>query len=183
MKRAYLLVVAMILLTAVLLTACTETKQTAIEILQSKCNEINSASKIEQKIEIKRGSLTNYLREVNYTKGDGYTAIGTEKTRNATDAEELYTTEQINEHYESTGSFVPGITLKVEYFAEGYNMTETSLVATIKGSDVTKVFTGNDLPTTDITLRLTVTDNHLSDLTISYTDSGNNVTISLKFTY
>ena len=181
------ILLAVMALAVMVLAACNETQQTAIEILQEKYNEISAAKTIEQKIEIKKGTLLNYARELTYTKGDGYDVTGTEKYRNDASQDEPFTVEQVNDHYEAVTSFVPALTLNVDYFNTGYNLTETSLAATVRAENISQVLKveGTDLklPTSGLTLQMTVTGDHLTNLTISYVSDGNNVTITLTFAY
>lgn len=183
-----LVVLTVMLMLAIMLVACENTKLTAIEILQERYNEIATAETIKQEIRITKGNFTQYESTKTYTKSEtGYSVTGSEKRLNDVDAEELYTVAEVTAQFSSAEEAKPTLKLDESYFEEGYRLTETGLTATVKAEHVKDVFGVTDAelkaPTSNLTLEMNVTGERLATLQIGYVSGYSNVTIVLTMGY
>lgn len=189
MKKRHILMMITLLFAAIALVACNTNEQlTPMQALQNKYNEITSASGIVQTITIKKGALMQFESEKTYLKTqDGYTVTGSEKRWNNSSASEPFTTTPINEQVGTAVGAAPTLKLNASYFEEGFRLTETGLVATVKQQNVKDVFGVGDsdlkAPTSDLMLELSVSAERLASVRISYTSNGSNVVITLSMNY
>ena len=156
-----------------------------VQTYAEKYAKTGEAAKIEQKIGIESGSLTQFESEKTYTKmGDGYTVKGTEKKLNGLDAEEAYTETAIDTTVKA-GTFEATLKFDETYYT-GLTVEDTQLKGTIKDDKVKDALSlSGTLPATPHSVALTVAadEAHITKIEISYVSGTSNVTISLTFTY
>lgn len=188
MKKRYLLVIALLVLTALVFAACEDGPLTEIEIMQLCYSGISDAKSIKQEIRITQGNITQYACDKTYVKTDsGYDVSGEERRLNDTDAEEAYTVTEVSDTLTSATEALPTLKLDESYFEEGYRLTATGLTAVIKEENVKEVFSLSDdaikSPTGDVEIELEVSGQKLSAVRVSYTSAGSNVSIELTMSY
>ena len=186
MKKRYILLTAILVLAALACAACT--KLTPMEQISKYYEETANATKIEQKIEIKKGSMLQYESTKTYSKQDsGYLVTGTEKTLNSLTAETPYIENTINETMQGNAEIVAALKLDESYFGEDLTIDGNGLTASVKSEHVKDVLTLTDselaAQVDNMKLSVTVSDAHLTALTITYDSGESDVTITLAYTY
>lgn len=188
MKKRTILLIALMVMVTMVFAACTETKLTLIEQLRERYGEISEAATVKQEITITQGNFTQYESSKTYSKVEtGYDVTGSEKRLNDAESDEPYTVTPIETHVDSVQGATPTLTLDESYFEEGYRLTETGLSATVKQSNIKDVFgvseTELTAPTSNLTLELRVSGEHLATVRINYVSNNSNVTIVLTMSY
>lgn len=188
--RKVLGIIALIMAITVgtLLIACNtkETELTDLEKMQAAYEQIVGASKIDEKIEIKKGDLLVYeLKKGILRDGAEFKVTETEKTLNPVDEayDSAYT--ETTDEYSLTAAdeFTPSIKLEESYFAS----------VSFEDGFVGKVKAGYEKELLGITeeigsvgnmeLRFSVEGEKVIEIKISYTSGENKINITLKIEY
>ena len=187
MKKRIVLLTAILVLAALICAACTD-KLTPMEQINKYYEGISEATEIEQRIEIKTGSMLQYESSKKYTKqGDSYLVTGTEKRLNSLTAETPYTEKTTNETIQGNAEFAATLKLDESYFESGYSLSTSGLTANISKEHLKDVLTLTDAeltaPVDNAKLQLTISDGHLTSLTVTYDSGSSSVAITLSFNY
>ena len=185
MKKRYLTILAVLVLTLAILAGCGGDQP--LNVLQQKYGKISNATEITQKIEITSGNLLQYSSDMTFTATDGnYSFVATEKSLNevTADAEQAYTTTTDSYTVAKADTFVSGLALNAKYFEKGYAASPTSLKANITDGHEKDVVKLDELSNvSNMTLELTANGNNLTSIVITYKTGSSNVKITLTFNY
>ncbi len=163
-----------------------EDKGLTLEGVKEAYGSIASAVKVEEKIEIKSGSLVQYTEAKSYvSSGDLYTVqITTKQLNKLTDEADGPYTEATESYTVSKSEAFPSNIVLDEGSFERITVEGGTLTAEVKEGKEKEVFSLDTVsPVSDMAVVFTVENARLGRVNVTYTSGASQVTVTVTFTY
>lgn len=162
-----------------------ETHELTLEAVRTAYEAVSQATKIEENIEIKSGTLVQYTEEKEYSlSGNVYTVTGSTKKLNGLEASEAYTEAEIEEYTVNKAEAFAGVIGLGDANVESATAEGSALTVTVKSGKEKDFFglqTSEELSGMKAVFRMTETA--IGEIVVTYTSGTSAVTVTIAFTY